>query len=317
MDEKISAEARILARELSECSHALEAAASASLPCNKVVKWQVGEFIKLGKSRKEAVQSLHKPEPWAGNLESARILWLGSNPSFSAEEKFPDWMGGWSDEATIDFFTRRFVADPEVRGYGAADTGEGCRDRVIEVGGKLSKAAVRTWTRIRNISALILERRVEETLASRDYAMTEIVHCKSKDENGVREAAKHCKDKWFSRILSHFNHRLIVVHGKPAGIVAKEMFSSLPERWGAWNSEEGEPIATGYWPESLQDLEERSASLRWNLDTQSDHTHDIQIAGRTYTMVWIPHVVKSVPSTLTDPRLIAPELIRRWREAAG
>ena len=156
MDEKISAEARILARELSECSHALEAAASASLPCNKVVKWQVGEFIKLGKSRKEAVQSLHKPEPWAGNLESARILWLGSNPSFSAEEKFPDWMGGWSDEATIDFFTRRFVADPEVRGYGAADTGEGCRDRVIEVGGKLSKAAVRTWTRIRNISALIL-----------------------------------------------------------------------------------------------------------------------------------------------------------------
>ncbi len=59
----------------------------------------------------------------------------------------------------------------------------------------------------------MLERDVEP---GTDYALTEVVHCKSKSEIGVREAEDFCASRYFSRIVSVSGARIIVVLGKPA-----------------------------------------------------------------------------------------------------
>ena len=49
-----------------------------------------------------------------------------------------------------------------------------------------------------------------------DYALTEIVHCKSKHETGVREAEDFCANRYLKRVLSLSAAGILVVLGKAA-----------------------------------------------------------------------------------------------------
>jgi hypothetical protein len=64
-------------------------------PCRNVVAAQ-----HLPRSR------YHVPEPWNGRIETAPILFVSSNPSFSPSEKFP--LVSWADDRIEEFFTTRF-----------------------------------------------------------------------------------------------------------------------------------------------------------------------------------------------------------------
>lgn len=50
----------------------------------------------------------------------------------------------------------------------------------------------------------------------RDYVMTEVVHCKSKREQGVARSAQHCGARYFDRIMSLSDAPVVVVVGAKA-----------------------------------------------------------------------------------------------------
>ena len=94
------------------------------------------------------------PEPWGGHIETAPILFVGSNPSFNDSEKpFPRW--GWADDKIEMYFTTRF------------DSG---------------LPNVRYWRVVRSIAKALLG---EEPRPGHDFALTEMVRCKSLNEKGV------------------------------------------------------------------------------------------------------------------------------------
>jgi hypothetical protein len=60
---------------------------------------------------------------------------------------------------------------------------------------------------------------------TRDYAITEVVHCKSKKEGGVQSALRECADRYLLRVLQHSPARLLVVLGRPARLAFRTLFN--------------------------------------------------------------------------------------------
>lgn len=148
------------------------------------------------------------PEPWTGHLGSSPLLFLASNPGISHVEVYPT--GGRPDAEYIDFFTRRF--DPD-RSW----TQEG--NRYLRWDGTYSNA-VRYWSFVRNRATELLGCQVEP---GRDYALAEVVHCKSPNEIGVAEARSHCAKEFLFDLLGLSGARLVVVHGVHAAAAVRAL----------------------------------------------------------------------------------------------
>ena len=187
--------AESLALEVARCPLIPIALGNAAHPCHDVVSVQ---------SAAEAQRQV--PEAWAGGISTAKVLFLSSNPSISepfpgespeSAEAYP--VVSHTDAQIIDFITRRFDPTVTPRPY-VLD------DHHLQRDGQYRKSTTKFWSSIR--------KRAEELLGPgaephRDYAMTEIVHCKSKAEIGVKKAAATCGERYLDRI----------VHLSPAGVV--------------------------------------------------------------------------------------------------
>lgn len=142
------------------------------------------------------------PEPWSGHLDRAPLLFLSSNPSLSTEDIFPT--ATWSDEQMIDYFENRFG---------------GGRQAWIKDGTKALKLdgtylrATKFWAAVRQRAIELFQREVQPGI---DYALTEIVHCKSKAEYGVSEAQDQCVERYLARVLTLSTAAIVVVLGKEA-----------------------------------------------------------------------------------------------------
>lgn len=149
------------------------------------------------------------PEPWAGDLEKASILFIGSNPSFNPEEKFPSLNS--SDEEIYDFFNNRFSKKytcdlrPLLREGAGAGTGP-----------------VRYWSVLHNLAARLLNN--DNLPYGEGYAFTEIVHCKSKGQRGVAAASEICVKQYLERVLQLSSAQIIIFVGTIARKYWKEMF---------------------------------------------------------------------------------------------
>lgn len=142
------------------------------------------------------------PEPWSGHIDHAPILFVASNPSISDQDVFPT--GQWSDEDITDFFNNRFGGGKQ----------QWIRDGTKGLGKDgVHLRATHFWAGVKQRAIELLERDVEPGV---DYALTEIVHCKSKSEIGMREAQDFCVSRYLGRILSMSDASIIVVLGKPA-----------------------------------------------------------------------------------------------------
>lgn len=150
------------------------------LNCQKICEYQK-ELLKDDQEFSKAI--FHMPEPWSGNLRTAKILFVGSNPSIDLNEDFPKFESEeWPDDRVVNFFSGRLD--------------------------KLENLNSKYWTWILKFAGCILEiinpirtldkKNDEEKNKIRDIAsriaLTEIVHCKSKTEKEgkVSEAAKTC-----------------------------------------------------------------------------------------------------------------------------
>ena len=175
MDEK----SRDLLLRITRCPILVAARTDPSHPCSTIVSLQSGV-------------ERHVPEPWCGHIDTAPILFVSSNPSIFAAERFPTQ--SWSAADTADYFERRFDADA---GYISPKTYNG----------------VRFWSSVRARAREILGR---DATPGIDFALTEVVHCKSRQEKGVAAAVDTCAGMWLGLILAQSEARVVVLLGKRA-----------------------------------------------------------------------------------------------------
>ena len=188
---------RTLAIDISSCSDVVRAWDDRKHPCHKVVNYQ----------RRTGLAEYQRPEPWMGGLTTARVLFIASNPSISDDESdmredYPT--RSWSDEASAEFFIERFNPDhaPVYATFGhpgEPDFLTRSVDGEYRNGVDTPKKSQPTWVWMHNRASEILG---EDIQPHRDWALTEVVHCKSRGEIGVKQAASHCSDRWLERIVS-------------------------------------------------------------------------------------------------------------------
>jgi uracil-DNA glycosylase len=163
------------------------------------------------------------PEPWSGDLEHAKILFISSNPSISKRDKgspFEQYpVASWDDKRISDFFTNRFKDD---KGY--AKNGIYYRQN----DGNFNSISVRYWASVKKIAEGLLLRKA---IPGVDYALTEVVHCKSKGEKWVAEAAEQCTRLYLGKIVNKTNAQVIVVLGNKARDAIRSEYSEydIPE----------------------------------------------------------------------------------------
>jgi hypothetical protein len=143
------------------------------------------------------------PEPWSGHLRTARILFLSSNPSISLKEAYPT--GSVADAELLDFFERRFDGN-WVKDGKFARNNETTRMATGEEYGK----SVNYWANIRQ--------RANELIANAvpgiDYALSEVVHCKSIMGAGVDPALATCAGRYLQELLACSGAKVLVLVGK-------------------------------------------------------------------------------------------------------
>ena len=178
----------LLFTEITRCSVLESSKAGEPGPCKRIV--DVQSHLPL---------AAHQvPEPWTGDIEQARIVFISSNPSIDFDEPFPVW--GDDLMSTKEFFTDRFGDQPGQIKDGMYPPVEG--------GGW--GPAVRFWSSVRQRAFEILPGAVPGT----DYALTEVVHCKSRNEIGVQEARSTCAERFLPRIIASATRaKIFVVFG--------------------------------------------------------------------------------------------------------
>lgn len=150
------------------------------------------------------------PEPWSGRIETAPILFISSNPSISTEEIFP--IMDWKDADIVDFFQNRF--------------GGGKQPWILDGTKSLRKdwshgQWTRFWAGVKGRTKELLEWNPAPGV---DYSLTELVHCKSRQELGVSEALDHCISLYLDKVLKISGARVLVGLGSVARDVLSDKY---------------------------------------------------------------------------------------------
>lgn len=301
-----------LALAIAACEEVCVALDNGNHPCHSVVKWQSEKW----EPRVKSVQGskMHRPEPWTGDLVSAPMIFLASNPSFGPDENFPSWKDKWTDEMIADFGSHRF-RNSFAEGYGASDGPTFQQaDRYLDLHGEFSRSSVSHWQWVRRFASFVLDKDADDVSAHSDYVMTELVHCKSPHEEGVNRAMGRCKDKWFDQIMAISPAKLIFVAGVVAGKDFVDLYKNqIPSTWGSW-SDSKSTKGKGSWPTKEQELHDMKASGRWSLEQQKLNSVDIEIAGTVRTVIYIARPGGGglcTPWNHSD--LIHTQLLEYWR----
>ncbi len=184
-----------LLHEIARCTnvtHCLNTAASQH-PCSEIVHAQAPVDA----------EDYQLPEPWTSNLVTAPILFISSNPSIDLDECYP--LGSWSDARIADFFSYRLGGGDEA--WTKDERYPLLRD------GTYRKRAVRFWSSIRGRAAELLRKAAHEVRPGIDFAMSEVVHCKSRSEIGVAGAVDECARRYLRRVIEQSGSSIVVCLG--------------------------------------------------------------------------------------------------------
>lgn len=161
--------------------------------------------------RLERWRELHQvPEPWAGHIREGRILFVSSNPSISGEitvesRRPPGLAWNHADADIVERYEDAF------------DT------YIIEgIRGRGARGPTRFWIEVRSRANELIPGR--PVVPGKDYVLTEVVHCKSRDEVGVTSALGTCSRRYLDRVVSVANAIVIVFLGAKAEAGAREVF---------------------------------------------------------------------------------------------
>ena len=171
--------------EIARCDVAIAGAAGdlgQDHPCSRVIAFQGREDLNL-----LTPSTFHLPEPWQGDIARAPLLFISSNPSINPCEHFPT--AAWSDTDIINFFEGGFSS--RARAQGRSRYWSSIHKRALELFGRNPRPGI-------------------------DYALTEVVRCKSRNEVGVPEALPHCAGRFLSETLRLSNANVIFAVGEKA-----------------------------------------------------------------------------------------------------
>lgn len=190
-------------------------------PCSSILLSQ----RKLGLTDPER----YLPVPWQGHIETAKILFISSNPSVLGRGDNEASYGpkaSWlkdknNDEIIVDFYECRFDDD---RQWTHNNIYYRCTPQYPL---NFSKHWVRYWASVRILAAEILDKDISEILAPRiNYALAEIVHCQANGEDGVCKARRICTGKYLDSILEVAQKaKIIVLLGTQAVDTFNERYS--------------------------------------------------------------------------------------------
>lgn len=209
-----------LALSVARCPEVPLAAVDPDHPCHKVVSYQ---------DRFDA--PFQVPEAWAGSIETAKVVFLSSNPSIGAAdpnakkdhmrraELYPT--KDWGDELTADFMLNRFDSpnqwvNDELQHLKAGSESEPPEEilrRVIAGEPVRRGPSENYWNWIKTQTQKLVGANEPWHQA---MAMTEVVHCKSKKEHGAKEAAPLCSRLHMGPVFSAAPAGLVVVVGHAA-----------------------------------------------------------------------------------------------------
>jgi hypothetical protein len=206
-------------------------------PCSEIVSYQwpqVPPEERLERWRSEH----HLPEPWVGHIETAPLLFLSSNPNLASQrrpgpapakpaplerlgphtaEDHPSLRRGlsaakweWSDEEITDRFSSAFDVFMTPDGTSHLDE-SGKPERPIPY-----------WQAIKKIADHLYG---HPTRPGIDYALTEVVRCKSPSEIGVPSAVKTCGPRYLRRTLALSPATVICVVGRAARLEIRREYS--------------------------------------------------------------------------------------------
>ncbi len=244
---------------IARCPEIPIALANASHPCAAIVSTQTGETRQVA-------------EPWTGHIDSAPILFVSSNPGIHESEYFPD--NAWTDPGISDYFTRRF--DDDAPYTHQRPNGGAQYPKVYGTTGTpiVADHWVRFWSAVKNHASTLMGRK---SIPGTDYAITEMVHCKSNSEYGVIGALSLCSRKWMPWILEESAAVIIVVLGKPA---------------------------------------QSAASALWDVDTTRSVQFDVPINGQDRAVVLLPHTNYRGPRKI-EQYVTPQELVRLRRQLSS
>lgn len=170
----------------------------------------------------------HVPEPWVGHIEHAPLLFLSSNPSVSgtrprnsppagATAPFPHSPEVANDHPAVRQGLQAprpvWKTDELVDRFNAAfDLWMPDGVRQISTDGRLGQS-VPYWRAVKKLAVELFDR---DVVPGTDYALTEVVHCKSQREVGVADAAKECIPRYLRKVLALSPAAVIVVLGTHA-----------------------------------------------------------------------------------------------------
>lgn len=210
-----------------------------SHPCREVVTHQ-WPGVPVEDRRRRWKREHHLPEPWVGQIDRAPLLFVASNPSLSSfrgaspppsfapplkrigehrrkeHSAFRHGLAApkpnWTDGELVDRYSNAF--DVWVSGGTAG---------VADETGRAGKI-VSYWVAARALAEAFFED-AGDVRPGLDYALTEVVHCKSQDEAGVASAVSVCAPLYLRRVIALSPACLIVALGDRARNAIRSVFS--------------------------------------------------------------------------------------------
>jgi uracil-DNA glycosylase len=129
---------------------------------------------------------------------------------------------------------------------------------------------VRFWASARARAGELLEKRESSIQPGIDFALTEVVHCKSLSERGVQEAQKFCSALYLRKILDISVAKVLVVYG----VIAREEVCGCLHLWDEVISERKllGPVTIAEIPRMLIFLPHPSSWMRKTLKANLEGT---------------------------------------------
>lgn len=225
----------------------LEEASSPESSCNAIASLQA--HLPAGERQ--------VPEPWRGSTE-APLLFISSNPSIDPADDSPTF--ACPDSDLIQYFDAGFPKEfPRVR----LRTGE------------IRPTYVRFWAYVLGRAAELLEVDRRSIRPGVDFAITELVHCKSTEERGVAQALPMCIERHWQGVQRAMKARLFVALGAVAAnhlAIEPGQLKKLthPEGGVRWlsalphaNAFDGKTFARRYSESDLRTLRDALHSIRY------------------------------------------------------
>jgi hypothetical protein len=184
------------------------------------------------------LSELQVPEPWSGHIEQAPLLFVASNPSIGTDDLFPRW--GAAPVLLNHYFQERYehyiddgkrlrlaegsATEAALLGYAEAELPR--TDDQVRWG-----RSVQYWAEVKGRAHELVGHAVRP---GRDYAITEVVHCKSLHEHGVNAALPACTERYLERVLRVAAASVIALMGETALRAMRHAFPEARIPRGPW-----------------------------------------------------------------------------------